>query len=140
MQSHSQGQNLVQLGLVLLLLGLPAALVFLGRLDQTAGRLDHRDACLNGIFLISLGLTWSRLKLSQAWRDIVFRLALYGTLTKWITSLVLVCWVAEGSLFSATPGQLSLLVQDSWLNLSWLFLVIASIVGFLLIGSRSPRH
>lgn len=140
LQSQSQGRNLIQLGVVLLLFGLPATLVLLGRMPVTMEMADQVDACINGIFLILLGLVWSSLKLPHSWRLVVFRLTLYGTLFKWLALLLLIWWVAQDSWVSPSAGNfLAFTLHDILLSLAWFFLIIAVIVGCLLAAYAVHR-
>ena len=139
MQSHEQSRYLIQLGLVLLLFGLPVMLVFLGRMDTTREVVNELDACVNGAFLISLALIWPRLKLPDSVRNVLFRATFYGSLIKWVAELLLLCWFAGAYLSPPERNPLHLLAQDTLLKLSWSFLLIAVIAGGLLTACGSYK-
>ena len=141
MRSQSQGRSLIQLGVVLLLFGMPTALLLLGRMHTTMEMVDHVDAWINGIFLIVLGLIWSHLKLPHPWRVIVYRLTLYGTLIKWIGLLTLVWWIVQGGLAVVPTGTfVAFLLHDILLSLGWFFLVVAVIAGTLLAAYAAHKY
>ena len=136
--SRSQGQSLIQLGTVLLMFGLPAVLVLLGRMHPNLQMINHADACINGLFLITLGLIWSHLRLPSRWRLLVYRLMFYGTLIKWIALLSLVWWLTqEGPGLSMTETYI---LHDVLIGLGWFFLAAALIVGYLLAVNLSCRY
>jgi hypothetical protein len=138
LQCESQGQGLIQLGVILLLFGLPVVLVLLGRMHPTLEMINHADACINGLFLITLGLIWSHLKLPSRWRLLVYRLMFYGTLIKWIALLSLVWWFVQGG--PALTRIDTYILHDVLIGLGWFFLAAALIVGCLLAVNLSCRY
>jgi hydroxylaminobenzene mutase len=137
---QSQGQSLIQLGVVLLLFGLPAALVVLGRMPVTTEMVDHSDACINGFFLIMLGLLWSHLKLINPWRSLVYRLTLYGTLIKWTGLLSLVWWMSrEEAQIRSSALSMAFLLRDVLFSLGWFMLVVFLIVVCLVAANAAHR-
>ena len=141
MQSQSEGQSLIQLGVVLMLFGLPAALVVLGRMQVTMEMVDHSDACINGFMLIMLGLLWSHLRLSNPWRILVYRLTLYGTSIKWIGLLSLVWYASQADpALPSSAASMAFLLHDILFSLGWFLLVVVLIGGCLLAAHATRKY
>jgi len=140
-QIQSQGRSLIQFGVVLLLLGLPAVLVLLGRIPGTADMIDHGDVCINGAMLVFLGLIWSRLHLRRGWYVILFRLTFFATLTKWLGLLLLLAWLARDDAQGVANSTFeSLRLDDPLIGLCWSFLAFILVIACVLAVHLSIRY
>lgn len=74
-----QANKLVFLGLILFLLGLLIGLFIQNMANPRMALSAHLEGVMNGMFLVILGLIWSRLVLSQTILKITFWLTIYGT-------------------------------------------------------------
>lgn len=70
-------------GFLLFLLGLGTGLVAYRLENPRMGVSAHMEAILNGLFLVGLGLAWSRLALSNRLRTVCFWAALIGAYANW---------------------------------------------------------
>lgn len=85
---------LLQLGILLFLLGLLTGAVTRKLANPRMGLTSHLEGVMNGMFLVLLGLLWSRLNLSDTWLVITFWLAVYGTFSNWLATLLAAIWGA----------------------------------------------
>lgn len=102
----STSHNLIRLGFLLFLLGLLTGFAIPMLANPRMGLSSHLEGVLNGMFLIALGLVWSRLRLGPRGRRITVGLALYGTFANWATTLLAAAWGAgHGSMPIAGGGH-----------------------------------
>lgn len=71
--------KLIFYGVVLFFIGLIIGLIVPVFANPRMGVSSHIEGVLNGMFLIVLGLIWSKVDLSTRWLKITFWLAIYGT-------------------------------------------------------------
>lgn len=140
MRDESDGleQRLLQLGFLLLLLGLLTGFAIPLLSSPRMGLSSHLQGVLNGVLLILLGLVWSRLRLSQGARRLTFGLAIYGTFANWLATLLAAIWNAGTMIPIASGGAQSGPLQEaviSFLLLSLSFAMVA-LCGLLLWGLR----
>lgn len=74
-------------GFLLFLLGLITGLFAYKLENPRMGVSAHLEAILNGVFLVGLGLAWSRLRLSPRLVVLLFWAALIGAYANWIIPL-----------------------------------------------------
>ena len=70
-------------GFLLFLLGLGTGLVAYQLENPRMGVSAHLEAILNGVFLVGLGLAWTRLHLAPRLRAVCFWAALVGAYANW---------------------------------------------------------
>ena len=110
-------------GFLLFLLGLGSGLIAYGLENPRMGVSSHLEGVVNGIFLVGLGLAWSRLVLRPRLRFVCFWSALVGSYANWAIPL-----------FSAVVGASQpLLVGEGHRAEDWqeALLVASPIVGVL---------
>jgi hydroxylaminobenzene mutase len=74
-------------GFLLFLLGLVTGLVAYRLENPRMGVSAHVEAILNGVFLVGLGLAWSRLRLGRRLLEVCFWTALVGAYANWAIPL-----------------------------------------------------
>lgn len=79
MQTKQYADWLIFLGIVLFLLGLVIALFIPVMTNPRMGVSAHLEGALNGMFLVILGLIWSKVILQDKWLKITFGLTIYGS-------------------------------------------------------------
>lgn len=72
------------LGAVLFLLGLLSGMVVAQMPNARMGLAAHLEGVMNGMFLIVIGLSWEKLRLSDRNKSITFFLLVYGTFANWL--------------------------------------------------------
>lgn len=95
---------LLQFGVLLFLIGLFTGFAIPKFANLRMGLSSHLEAVLNGIFLMVLGLLWSKLNLSAMWLGITFWLAVYGTFANWLATLLAAIWGAGSMMPIAAQG------------------------------------
>lgn len=123
-----QSQRLILLGVTLFLLGLIVGLFVPIFANPRMGLSSHIEGVLNGIFLIVLGLIWSRIDLSIRWLKINFWLAVYGTFANWFGILIAAIFNAGKMLNIASQGKEGSPVAEAFVNFSLISLSIAMII------------
>ena len=116
-----QSDRLVFYGFLLFLLGLIVGLFIPMMANPRMGLSSHIEGIMNGMFLIILGLIWSRLALSTKWLKITFWLSIYGTFANWLGILIAAIFNAGKVLTVAAEGQEGSPIAEG-------------IIGFLLIS------
>jgi (hydroxyamino)benzene mutase len=125
-------QRLLQLGMLLFLLGLVTGLLLPAMANPRMGLASHLQGVLNGLFLLVLGLIWSRLTLGQGARRLLFGFAVYGTFANWLATLLAAFWGAGGPMMPiAATGHVGSAVQEGLIS----FALISLSVSMLLVGA-----
>ncbi len=104
-------------GFLLFLLGLGTGLAAYGLANPRMGVSAHLEAILNGVFLVGLGLAWTRLKLGERQRTVCFWAAIVGSYANWAIPLFSAVVGASqpmlvGKGFEAAPWQETLLLAS----------------------------
>ncbi len=133
------GQRLLQLGFLLLLLGLLTGFALPLLENPRMGLSSHLQGVLNGLLLILLGLIWPRLQLSQRTGGLAFGLAIYGTFANWLATLLAAIWNAGAMMPIASGGAQSGALQEAVVGFLLLSLSAAMIAlcGLVLWGLRT---
>lgn len=135
-----RANTLLQLGVALFLLGLLTGYGVPFFANPRMGLASHLEGIMNGMFLILLGLLWTRLVLSPRRRAWLFGLALFGTVANWTATLLAALWNAGASMPIAAPDRRGTPVQEVILDtlLLSLSLAMVAVCVLLLLGLRSP--
>ncbi len=109
--------RLVFHGFLLFLLGLITGLIAYDLENPRMGVTAHVEAILNGVFLVGLGLAWSRLRLGPRLLGICFWAALVGSYANWAIPLFSAAVGASqpilvGAGYQAAPWQEALLAAS----------------------------
>ena len=85
---NQQANKLVFLGLIQFLLGLLVGLFIQNMANPRMALSAHLEGVMNGMFLMILGLIWSRLVLSKNVLKVTFWLTVYGTFANLLAVVV----------------------------------------------------
>lgn len=135
---HSQ--NLIRLGVILFLLGLITGFVVPFLQNPRMGLSSHLEGVLNGILLIVFGLIWPKLKSSIKLNRLGYYLAIYGTFTNWLTTLLAAIWGAGSEMMPLSGMNKTgsafqeILIKFGLISLSLSMIVVSVIILF---GLRS---
>lgn len=134
-----RSRRLLQLGFVLLLLGLVVGFAIPALTIPRMGLASHLQGILNGIFLMVLGLMWSKLVLTPKASAALFWLAIYGTFANWGATLLAAFWGAGLSMPIAAEGSAGSPLQEGIIDALLISLSFAMIgvCGLALWGLRS---
>ncbi len=94
----SRSHRLLQLGILLLLLGLLVGFAVPSLANPRMGLASHLEGIMNGLFLLVLGLVWPRLTLPGKASTTLFWLAFYATFANWAATLLAAFWGAGRSM------------------------------------------
>lgn len=135
MNAPRQGHRLLQVGIILFLcaalLGLALPYFKIPRLALSA----HLIGILQGIFLLVLGLLWSRLRLGPTQSLIAFWLLIYQSIAAPVSSLLAGIWAAGSSIIPiAAGGAHGSAVQETVVNVGLRSAGTALIIGLLLVA------
>lgn len=126
--------RLIRYGFLLFLLGLITGFIIPAMQNPRMGLSSHLEAVMNGMFLILLGLIWNKLTLSQNASKTTYILALFGTFTNWLTTLLAAIWGAgaemmpiAGKNFQGTMWQ-EVLIKIGLISLSLSMILVCLIV------------
>jgi hydroxylaminobenzene mutase len=75
---------LIFLGILLFLFGLLIAFFIPVMINPRMGLSAHLEGIMNGIFLVLLGLIWSKILLQTKWLTAVFWLTIYGSFANFV--------------------------------------------------------
>ena len=135
---EKQSNQLIFLGILLFFLGLIVGLIVPVFANPRMGVSSHLEGVMNGMFLVIIGLIWTKIELSTKWLKITFYLALYGTFINWFGILIAAIFdagemlgiVGEGS---KGPPIAEAIVTFCLISLSLAMLIICVTI---LIGLR----
>ena len=130
---------LLQLGIALFLLGMLTGFIVPKFKNPRMGLSSHMEGVLNGMFLIALGLLWSRLNLSGAMLSLAFWLAIYGTFANWFATLLAALWGAGSMMPIAAQGHESSPAREAAIKflLGTLSLAMVAVCALVLVGLRA---
>jgi hydroxylaminobenzene mutase len=103
--SWFEGHRLVQLGVLLLLLGLLVGFVVRAFAVPRLGLTAHVLGVIQGMLLMLFGLLWPRLKLKRTASVVGFWMAAYSCYASWAATVLAAAWGAGGSMMPIAAGQ-----------------------------------
>lgn len=127
-----QSNKLIFLGLILFTLGVVVGLFIQNMSNPRMALSAHLEGILNGIFLIILGLIWTKLVLSEKISKITFYLAVYATFANLIAT-ILAAITGFGKMMPIAGGRegtgiIELLISVLLVSLSICILAVCIIV------------
>jgi hydroxylaminobenzene mutase len=124
---------LLRAGVVLFLIGLLTGFAIPSLAVPRLGLASHLEGVMNGMFLIALGLLWSRLDLPSWAGSVTFFAALYGTYANWLATLLAAAWGAAGLMPIAGGGLVGSAAAEAIVGALLLSLSLAMILVCLLV-------
>jgi hydroxylaminobenzene mutase len=135
----NQSSKLIIFGVLLLLLGLLTGFAIPAMQNPRMGLSSHLEGTFNGMLLILFGVIWTKLHLSIRTLKWGFGLALFGTFTNWVTTLLAGIWGAGAAMMPLAGGNFhgsewqEIIIKFGLISLS---LAVISVCIILLIGLR----
>ena len=131
----------VRLGIVLFLLGLLAGFAVPLVANPRMGLASHLEGLLNGMFLIALGLVWTKLQLGKTGCRVAWALAICGTFANWAATLLAAIWGAGRSMPIAAGGRVGTPAQEMVVDglLYSLSVAMGVLTAMVIWGLRRPR-
>ena len=117
---------LTRLGVLLFSIGLLTGLLTKTLSNPRMTVTSHIVGMMGGMFLMILGLTWSKLQLSPRSKLITFWTAVYGIYASWAVRIIAAAWDAGGSMMPmASNGHLGSKIQEGAIKVIILTFIIA---------------
>jgi hydroxylaminobenzene mutase len=132
---------MIQLGVVLLLLGLLTGLAVPVLAVPRLGVSAHIVGVLSGLVLIVLGLLWPRLEIEAATSRLGYWLALYSTYVGWLMPLLGGMWTAGGATLPFAAGEARGTAFQEGVIATGLITSAAAVIALCLVllwGLRGP--
>ncbi|MCB0731983.1 MAG: hydrogenase [Ignavibacteriae bacterium] len=136
-------RRLIRFGLILFLLGLITGFLIPILQNPRMGLSSHLEATMNGMLLMIFGLIWPKLNLTDKLSKTCFSLAIFGTFTNWITTLLASIWGAGSEMMPIAGGNLQgtmwqeIIIKIGLISLSISMLAVCII---LLWGMKDKLH
>ena len=133
------GRKLIRSGILLFLLGLITGFVIPLLANPRMGLSSHLEGTMNGMLLAIIGLIWPKITLTDKLSRWCYFLALFGTFTNWLTTLLAGIWGAGGEMMPIAAGSLQGSVwQEIIIKFGLISLALSMIVvcGLLLWGLK----
>lgn len=128
-----QSNRFIFLGVLLFLLGLIVGLIVPLFANPRMGVSSHLEGVMNGMFLITIGLIWNRISLSNKWLKITFWLAIFGTFINWLGILIAATFDAGEMLGVVANGKKGEPIPEAIVTFSLISLSIAMLIVCIMI-------
>lgn len=132
LKSPTYASRLLFVGVLLFLLGLVVALGIPQMANPRMGLSAHLEGTMNGMFLIILGLVWSKLVLNETWLRITFWLTIYGSFANF-AAVTISAITGAGKLMPIAGGQEGTPAVEAIVSLLLITLSLAMIVVGVLV-------
>lgn len=133
---QKQGNQLVFWGLVLFIIGLSIGLFVQNMANPRMALSAHLEGILNGVFLMVVGVIWSKLVLSPKWLSATYWLLIYSTFTN-VLAVLVAAITGAGKMMPIAGGKEGSAAVESIINfllislsLALLFACILLLMGF----------
>jgi (hydroxyamino)benzene mutase len=123
-----QSDKLVFLGVLLFFLGLVVGLFVPLMANPRMGLSNHLEGVMNGMFIIIMGLIWTKLELSDKWLKITFWTALYGAFANFI-AVFIAAMTGSGKMMPLAGGQEGAQITEAVIS----FLLVSLSVAMLAV-------
>lgn len=138
----SPDRALIRAGIALFLIGLLTGFVAPALPVPRLGLASHLEGLMNGLFLVALGLIWSRLTLPVWAAGLTVYGALYGTVANWLATLLGAIWGAAAMMPLAGGGATATPLKEALVAGLLVSLSLAMVLVCLLVLwglARSPK-
>ncbi|MFN6943762.1 MAG: hydrogenase [Cytophagaceae bacterium] len=134
-QNKRQSDWLLFLGVLLFLLGLLIGLFIPLMTNPRMGLTAHLEGVMNGMFLVILGLIWSRLIINDRWLTYTFWLTLYGSFANFV-AVTIAAITGAGKMMPIAGGKEGTPVAEGLISFLLITLAFAMIFvcGIVLTG------
>ena len=145
MQNKSEtekGHFLVEIGILLFLIGLFIGLAVPLFENPRMGLSSHLESLFNGLFLVLIGIIWTRISLSSKVKQTLLGLLIYGTFANMTATLLAAIWGAGKMMPIAANGKMGEVWQEQVVAalLVTLSLAMIAAVILILVGLRKGRR
>jgi (hydroxyamino)benzene mutase len=134
-----QSDRLLFFGVLLFFLGLVVGLFIPMMANPRMGLSSHLEGVLNGIFLIVLGLIWSKLEISIRWLSVTYWLSLFGTFANWFSVLISAIF-NSGKMMPLAAGRKGTPIAEGIVTFLLVSLSIAMLAICIIIMTGLFKH
>lgn len=127
MQTKQYADWLLFLGIVLFLFGLVVALFIPLMTNPRMGLSAHLEGTLNGMFLVILGLIWSKVILQDKWLKTTFWLTIYGSFANFV-AVTIAAITGAGKMMPIAGGKEGTSITEGLISFLLISLALAMIV------------
>lgn len=120
-------------GMFLFLIGLMTGFAETHFANVRMGLAAHLEGVINGIFLLALGACWTHLTLSHRTLTIAYWLALYGTYSNWLFTMLAAAFGTAALSPVTAAGRVGQPWQESFVTAGFMSVAIA-MVAFSVIA------
>jgi len=137
--AQKQGNSLILLGLVLFIIGLVVGLFVQNMANPRMGLTAHLEGIMNGMFLMIVGVIWTRLILSFKWLKASYLLLLYSTFANFLAVLIAAV-TGAGKMMPIAGGQEGSASVEAIINFLLISLSLAILFACITIAIGFYRH
>ena len=134
-QRKQYAEWLLFLGIVLFLLGLVLGLFIPLMKNPKMGLSAHLEGILNGMFMVILGLIWSKLIIQDKWLKTTFWLTIYGSFANFI-AVAIAAITGAGKMMPIAGGKEGASIIEGLISFLLVSLTLAMVLvcSIVLIG------
>ncbi|MCP9768879.1 hydrogenase [Lacihabitans sp. LS3-19] len=125
---------LIFFGILLFLFGLLIAFCIPIMVNQRMGLSAHLEGTMNGMFLVILGLIWSKISLQGKWLKITFWLSIYSSFANFL-AVTLGAITGAGKMMPIAGGKEGNFPVEGLISFLLITLAIAMVVVCILVLS-----
>jgi hydroxylaminobenzene mutase len=134
-----QSDRLLFLGILLFLFGLLTGLFVPMMTNPRMGLSAHLEGIMNGMFLVVLGLIWSKLVLNDKWLTSAFWLTLYGSFANFV-AVSIAAITGAGKMMPIAGGKEGTSVVEGLISFLLISLALAMIFVCLIVLTGLLRY
>ncbi len=141
----NQSRKLIRYGILLFLLGLLTGFVIPALQNPRMGLSSHLEGVMNGMFLVIIGLVWTKLQLPEKVLKWGFILSLFGTYVNWATTLFAAVIGAGSEMMPIAGGRMEgelwqeVIIKSGLISLSLSMVVVCILILLGLKGNSLRR-
>lgn len=139
MKTKQYANWLIFLGVLLFLFGLITGLFIPIMANPRMGLTAHLEGVMNGMFLVILGLLWSKLILTDKWLTISFWLMVYGSFANFI-AVTIAAITGAGKMMPIAQGKEGTPVVEGLISFLLISLALAMITVCCIVLTGLYRY
>lgn len=134
-----QSNRLLFFGVLLFFLGLLVGLFIPLMANPRMGISTHLEGVMNGIFLVVLGLIWTKIEVSFSWLKAAYWLTLYGSFANF-TAVFIAAITGSGKMMPIAGGQEGSAFIEGIVSFLLISLALAMLTVCIIVLSGLYRH
>ncbi len=130
---------LLFLGILLFLFGLVIGLFIPLMTNPRMGLTAHLEGVMNGMFLVVLGLIWSKILLKERWLSTAFWLTIYGSFANFV-AVTIAAITGAGKMMPIAGGKEGTSLQEGIISFLLISLSLAMIAVCCMVLTGLYKH